>query len=271
MARKQFTFYRSFWDAVKGLNQKDRLSALDAICAYALDGDERKMTPTAAGMFVLIKPVLDSAEKKSIGGKRPTSNKEDNGKITASKAEDSRKEKEGEKEKEKEVEKEVEVENECYNPYSTPNACARAASDSSALAATPNQHEAVAYFLDRINPMPSSVLRAELLDFCEALGDEVVLHALHIAVDERKTAWSYIKAILNRYKADGLKDISAVMDAEAQHAAQKTARSQTGKSAKPMTAETLAPTAADDEAMERLERLSAKMQNDTQETGGDNA
>ena len=268
MARKQFTFYRSFWDAVKGLNQKDRLSALDAICAYALDGDERKMTPTAAGMFVLIKPVLDSAEKKSVGGKRPTSNKEDNGKITASKAEDSRKEKEGEKEKE--VEKEVEVENECYNPYSTSSACARAASDSSALAATPNQHEAVAYFLDRINPMPSSVLRAELLDFCEALGDEVVLHALHIAVDERKTAWSYIKAILNRYKADGLKDISAVMDAEAQHAAQKDEH-RTGKSAKPFTAETRRATADDDKAMEQIERLIAKMQNDTQGTRGDNA
>lgn len=198
--RKQFTFYRSFWDAVKGLNQKDRLSALEAICAYALDGEEVKMTPTAAGMFVLIKPVLDSAEKKSSGGKKSTSSVEDADKITASSEEDGRKEKEGEKEKEKEVEKEKEkeIENECSSTTAT-------------------VREPIAFFLDRINPAPSSTLTRELLDFCNTLGDDVVLHALHIAVDERKMAWSYIKAILNRYKAEGLRDLPAVLDAEQKH------------------------------------------------------
>ena len=245
MARKQFTFYRSFWDAIKGLNQKDRLSTLEAICAYALDGEERKMTPTAAGLFVLIKPVLDSAEKKSSGGKRSASNEEDADKITASNGEDTRKEKEGEKEKEKEKEVEVEKEkeNECYIPTPTPPA-----------------REAVAYFLDRINPAPSSALTRELLDFCEALGDEVVLHALHIAVDERKTSWSYIKAILNRYKADGLTDINAVLAEETRHAAQKEAGKGSytpGKEKRPYGANN-APR-DDAKAIEQIRKLREKM------------
>ena len=75
--------------------------------------------------------------------------------------------------------------------------------------------------MGRINPAPSSVLTRELLEFIDALGDDVVLHALHIAVDERKTSWSYIRAILNRYKSDGLLDLPAVLDAEERHRQQK--------------------------------------------------
>ena len=39
--REQFTFYRSFWEAIKRLKKKDdRLSALEAIISYALDDEE---------------------------------------------------------------------------------------------------------------------------------------------------------------------------------------------------------------------------------------
>ena len=109
MDRSQFTFYRSYWEAVKRLRKPmDRLSALEAIAAYALDGEERDLTDSAAAIFVLIRPVLDSAAKKSKGGKASPSNEEDVGKMIASNEEDvgnkKKKEKEGEKEKE----------NECY-------------------------------------------------------------------------------------------------------------------------------------------------------------
>ena len=36
--RGQFTFYRSFWEAVKGLPKKDRLPILETIISYALNG-----------------------------------------------------------------------------------------------------------------------------------------------------------------------------------------------------------------------------------------
>ncbi len=199
--RKQFTFYRSFWEAVKGLEDRDRLSALDAFCAYALDGEERDMTPTAAGMFILVKPVLDSAALKSEGGKKRSTKKEDTDKIKERYSEDTnkiperypedyRKEKEGEKEKEKEKEIEIEVERE------------------------KESSRAMAFFLDRINPSPSSTLVRELLDYIEELSDDVVLHALEIANDSGKASWNYIKAILNRYRAEGLKTVDAVLRSE---------------------------------------------------------
>ena len=109
--RKQFTFYRSFYESLKKLkNARDRLSIYEAIAAYALDGEIISMTDAANALFILIKPTLDSAARKAEGGGKRTSKDEDNdkdtNKIPRRYREDTDNEKEGEKEKEKE--------NECY-------------------------------------------------------------------------------------------------------------------------------------------------------------
>lgn len=80
--REQMTFYRSYWEAVKRLRKAaDRLSALEAILSYALDGEELDRTDAADAIFVLVKPLLDAAARKSKGGKTSASIEEDTGKI----------------------------------------------------------------------------------------------------------------------------------------------------------------------------------------------
>ena len=106
--RGQFTFYRSFWDAIKGLPKKDRLPILESIISYALDGNEpRNLSQSQSAFFLLVKPTLDSSRKKAANGKHGGSKPKANRKQT-------QREKEGEIEKEKENEKEKEIENECY-------------------------------------------------------------------------------------------------------------------------------------------------------------
>ena len=68
----------------------------------------------------------------------------------------------------------------------------------------------MSFFLDRINSSPSSSLVNEMNDYIDSLSDDVVLHVLHYCVDEQKVAWSYIRAILNRYVRDGLTDMDKV-------------------------------------------------------------
>ena len=75
------------------------------------------------------------------------------------------------------------------------------------------------FFFDRINPMPSEMAIDALKDYTADLGADVVLHALEIAVDERKTGWRYIQGILQRYRRDGFTDLPAVLKAEAEYAA----------------------------------------------------
>lgn len=116
MNREQFTFYRSFWDALRVLPKKEQLSFALALCAYALDGEELPLSGAAAASFVLAKPVLDTARRKAESGKQGGSKPKAAGKQTQANRKQTVREKEGEKEKEKEREKEKEgeIENECY-------------------------------------------------------------------------------------------------------------------------------------------------------------
>lgn len=68
-ARKQFTFYQSYAEAVARIRKKaDRADAYDAIVNYALYGtepDQEKLSDSAAIAFGLIRPVLDTGRKKA--------------------------------------------------------------------------------------------------------------------------------------------------------------------------------------------------------------
>lgn len=111
--RGQFTFYRSFWEAVKGLPKKDRLPILESIIAYALDGMQPVgLSQSQGAFFLLVKPTLDASRKKAASGKQGGKTGKANSKQTVSKPEANGKHNASEKEKEKEKEKEIEIESE---------------------------------------------------------------------------------------------------------------------------------------------------------------
>ena len=123
--RKQFTFYLSIFKALRKIKKKpDRADAYDAICAYALFGEEpdlEKLPDSVSIAFELIRPVLDASRRKAKNGKQggsKTKQTESKPEANASKPEANGAEidnpaSEGEKEKEKEKEKEIEIEHEC--------------------------------------------------------------------------------------------------------------------------------------------------------------
>ena len=131
--RGQFTFYRSFWEAIRVLPKKDRLPILEAIISYALDGAEpSQLTQSQLAFFSLVRPNLDTARRKAGGGSAKTS-AEDNGKIPQRYRKDTANKKEGEKEKEKEIEIEGEK-----DKSSTPETSSPDGSKSSASASPPS-------------------------------------------------------------------------------------------------------------------------------------
>ena len=127
MNRTQFTFYESFYEALRRIRgAEDRALAYDILCAYALYGTEpdlESLPDAVAITFHLIRPNLDASRRKAdsgrlggqsgsrrqANGKQTGSRQQANGKQTASK-----KEKENKKETKKETKKEEE--NECYSP-----------------------------------------------------------------------------------------------------------------------------------------------------------
>ena len=85
----------------------------------------------------------------------------------------------------------------------------------------PALSEVMSFYMDRINPQPSPLALTEIQDFLEDLEADVLIHAMQIAVDENKRTWSYIKAILRRYRNSGLRTLPLVMASEQAHEAQK--------------------------------------------------
>ena len=135
MERKQFTWYRSYYDALKELPAEEFRDIVLAVCAYALDGEEPELSGVARAIFTLIRPTLEvgrskaenrsRAEQTSISaeqtGNKPeqTKNKpeqtQNKRKQTGNKPEQTRnKPEQTRKEKEKEIEREKESENDSY-------------------------------------------------------------------------------------------------------------------------------------------------------------
>lgn len=107
MERTQFTFYRSYYDAITALPKKDQSALLLAICAYALDEEEPSLTGTSKAIFALVRPTLDASRKKSESGRVGGSKPKANDKQTESKPKAKRK---LDIEQEIEVEKEIVIE-----------------------------------------------------------------------------------------------------------------------------------------------------------------
>lgn len=113
--RKQFTFYKSYYDAIQELSKRDQSALILAVCAYAIYETQPKgLSNAASTAFKLIKPTLDSGRRKAesgaLGGSAGTSKSQASDEQSASNPQANRKQIAGEKEREKEVEDEIEIE-----------------------------------------------------------------------------------------------------------------------------------------------------------------
>ena len=163
MERSQFTFYRSFWEAIKELPTKSRAEVVLAICAYALDGEASGLSGTSKAIFTLIKPTLDASARKAeigkLGGSRTQAERKQSESKAEAKPKQSAREKENEKEKESEIEKENKGENDSSPPIKDPP-------QKKAKFTPPTLEEVIAYCKER----GSSVDPKQFWDYFQAGG-----------------------------------------------------------------------------------------------------
>lgn len=71
MERDSILFYRSFYEAIQGLQKDIQLEIYTAVMEYGLNGvAPDNLKPVAKGMFALIKPVLDMNNTRFENGKK---------------------------------------------------------------------------------------------------------------------------------------------------------------------------------------------------------
>ena len=109
IAEESFVFYRSFFEAMEGMADGDKLALFDAIARMGLYGEEAVLPLEAKRLFLLILPQLRANRKKRVAGRRGGRPQETGGSArqgTNGSLSDKPNEKEKETEKEKEKEKE---------------------------------------------------------------------------------------------------------------------------------------------------------------------
>lgn len=68
--KESFVFYKSFYEALQDLKDKDRLKVYDAICNMALNNIETNLTGISKTIFTLIKPQVLANNRRYENGKK---------------------------------------------------------------------------------------------------------------------------------------------------------------------------------------------------------
>ena len=68
--RDSIVFYRSFYEAILNLEDKDRLEAYEAIIGYGLTGEEVECSGIARALFLMAKPQIDANQRRYENGKK---------------------------------------------------------------------------------------------------------------------------------------------------------------------------------------------------------
>ena len=69
MEREGFVFYRSFYEAIKNMDDSTCAACFRALCEYGLNGVEVTDDPIAAAILIMAKPNIDKNNKKYENGK----------------------------------------------------------------------------------------------------------------------------------------------------------------------------------------------------------
>ena len=205
--KESFVFYRSFYEALQDLKDKDRLKVYDAICKLALSEEETKLTGITKTIFTLIKPQILANTKRYKNGKsggRPkkeTSGFENKKTIGFQKEETNGLEKAETKTKPNENDNDnVNVnENDNVNENENENASALYDADVEKINNT---------FIETLGNTNLNNIR-ECIGYLEKLPFEVIEYALK-KTGRKGANWDYAMTILDSYVKKALDSIEKV-------------------------------------------------------------
>lgn len=67
---ESMVFYKSFYDAICGLDRELQAEIYDAVIYYGIYGEIKKLSPMALSIFTLIKPQIDANNRRKENGKK---------------------------------------------------------------------------------------------------------------------------------------------------------------------------------------------------------
>ena len=188
MGRESIVFYKSFYDAIKGLNYETQSKIYNAIFAYQFDGIESELDGVEKAVFTLIKPQLDANNTKYENGCKG----KEYGKLGG------RPKKETPK-KPQENPKQTPNDNENENVNVNDN-------DNASDSCVDGLQKIINFYENNIGVITPYILEI-LQDFAEEMNYEIVIFAMQKAVEANIRTIQYIKGTLNNWTKKGIKTL----------------------------------------------------------------
>ena len=196
--KESFVFYRSFFEALQDLKDKERLKVYDAICDLALNENDTKLTGIAKIVFTLIRPQILSNTKKYKDGQKGA----EYGRLG------------GRPRKEKTpvgLSQETPNVNENANVNVNENANVNVtANDNVGDSCVDGLQEIIEFYNNNIGLIAPYGVEI-LSDYLKEMPVDLIILAMQKAVEADKRTIQYIKGILNNWSKKGIK---SVIDAE---------------------------------------------------------
>ncbi len=188
MARDSFIFYRSYYEAMSGLKDKDKLQLFKAISELSLNNNEVQLTGICKNIFIAIKPQIVANSERYENGKKGGRPKKETTGFAKTKTTGF------ENKKPNKNENDNENVNENNNNNNAIDSCVDGLQD------------VIDFYNDNVSSLtPFSLSLLE--DYVKEMGKDIVIYAMQISVEANKRTIQYIKAILNNWQKAGIKTL----------------------------------------------------------------
>ena len=202
MERDSFIFYRSFYEAMSGLKDKDKLQLFNAICELSLNGNDVKMSGICKNIFTAIRPQIVANSERYDNGKKGGRPKTKTNGFENKKTSGFENKKPNNNENENKNENVNENENNNRNVNDSCVDGLQKAGDS----CIDGLQEIIDFYNNNIGLIPPYAIEV-FQSYLEDFDKDVIIYAMQISVEANKRTIKYIKAILNNWKNAGIKTL----------------------------------------------------------------
>ena len=195
MARDSFIFYRSYYEAMSGLKDKEKLQLFNAISEMSLNNNEIKLTGICKNIFAVIKPQIVANSERYENGKKGGRPKKETTGFQKTKT--------------------IGFENKKPNKNDNVNDNVNVNVNDNVTTTVVNSKgdscvdglsEIIDFYnnnIGLITPYGAEILE----DYLQEMSSELIIYAMQISVEANKRNIKYIKAILNNWQKAGIKTL----------------------------------------------------------------
>lgn len=204
--RDSFVFYRSFYESIKKLSQKDRVKVYDAICELALNQNELELEGVPSAIFTLVKPQIVANNKKYMNGCKPKNKKADAKQTTSETKKNDKQTISKSEAKQKQTESKSEGNVECLM-FNENVECRMNNENDKNIPSNLNSNlntKTADLIASEFKRELTKEEQSQVVSMCNFYGPKLVEYALRECVIYGQCNFGYLVSILKRWRADGM-------------------------------------------------------------------